>query len=73
MPDYEDKIAPLMDWVWRTPIENEHLFALYVVPIIQLLPYFFALKQGSINPDCQRSDIPKYAKAWTMVLKPGGH
>jgi len=73
LPDYETKISPIMDWVWRTPIENEHLFTLYVVPIIQLLPYFFALKQGSINPDCQRSDIPKYARAWTMVLKPGGH
>ena len=73
LPDSEDKLAPLMDWVWRTPIENEHLFALYAVPIIQMLPYFFAVKQGTINPDCQKSNIPKYARAWAMVLKPGGH
>jgi len=73
LPDSEENIASLMDWVWRVPIENEHLFGLYVVPIIQLLPYFFALKQGTINPDCQKSNIPKYARAWTMVLKPGGH
>ncbi|MHA1337363.1 MAG: SIS domain-containing protein, partial [Promethearchaeota archaeon] len=73
LPDGEDKIAPLMDWVWRTPVENEHLFALYVVPIIQLFPYFCAVEQGNINPDCQKSNIPKHARAWTMILKPGGH
>lgn len=73
LPDGEDKIAPLMDWVWRTPVKNEHLFALYVVPIIQMFPYFCAVEQGNINPDCQKSNIPKHAKAWSMILKPGGH
>ncbi|TFG15401.1 MAG: SIS domain-containing protein [Promethearchaeota archaeon] len=73
LSDGEEKIAPMMDWVWRTPIDNEYLFALYVVPIIQMFPYFCALEQGNINPDTQRSNIPKYAKAWTMVLKPGEH
>ncbi len=73
LPDDEDKIAPLMDWVWRTPIDNEHLFALYVVPIIQLYPYMCAVEQGDINPDCQKSNIPKHARAWSMILKPGGH
>jgi hypothetical protein len=63
----------MMDWVWRTPIDNEYLFALYVVPIIQMFPYFCALEQGNINPDTQRSNIPKYAKTWAMVLKPGEH
>lgn len=73
LPDGEEKIAPLMDYVVRTPIENEHIFALYVVPIIQLLPYYCAVEQGNINPDCQKSNIPKHARAWTMILKPGGH
>jgi glucosamine 6-phosphate synthetase-like amidotransferase/phosphosugar isomerase protein len=73
LPDGEDNIAPMMDWVWRTPVDNEYLFALYIVPIIQMFPYFCALEQGNINPDTQRSNIPKYAKAWTMVLKPGEH
>jgi glucosamine 6-phosphate synthetase-like amidotransferase/phosphosugar isomerase protein len=71
--DEEEKIAPLMDYVIRIPIENEYLYTLYTVPIIQLLPYYFALEQGTINPDCQRSNIPKYARAWSMVLKPGEH
>lgn len=73
LPDGEESIAPLMDWVWRTPVENEHLFALYVVPIIQMYPYFCAVQQGDINPDCQKSNIPKHARAWSMILKPGGH
>jgi glucosamine 6-phosphate synthetase-like amidotransferase/phosphosugar isomerase protein len=71
--DEEDKIAPLMDYVIRIPIDNEFLYALYIVPVIQLLPYYFAIEQGTINPDCQRSNVPKYARAWSMVLKPGGH
>ena len=73
LPDNEVKIAKMMDYVFRTPIENEHLFALYTVPIIQLFPYYCAVEQGNINPDCQRSNIPKYARAWAMILKPGGH
>ncbi len=73
LPDGEDEIAPLMDYVFRTPVENEHLFALYVVPIIQLYPYYCAVEQGNINPDCQKSNIPKHARAWSMILKPGGH
>lgn len=73
LPDSEDKLSPLMDYVVRTPIDNEHLFALYVVPIIQLLPYYCAVEQKIINPDCQKSNIPKHARAWSMILKPGEH
>lgn len=73
LPDNDEKIAPMMDYVVRTPVDNEYLFALYVVPIIQLYPYYCAIEQGNINPDCQRSNIPKYARAWSMILKPGGH
>jgi fructoselysine-6-P-deglycase FrlB-like protein len=73
LPDGEDHIASLMDYVVRTPVDNQHLFALYVVPIIQLFPYYCAVEQGNINPDCQKSNIPKHARAWSMVLGPGGH
>lgn len=73
LPDSEKDISSLMDYVVRTPIDNEHLFALYVVPIIQLIPYYCAVEQGNINPDCQKSNIPKHARAWAMVLKPGEH
>nr|MDO8099286.1 hypothetical protein [Candidatus Njordarchaeota archaeon] len=68
VPDKEDLISPMMDYVIRTPISNEYLFTLYVVPAIQMYPYYCAVEQGNINPDCQRSNIPKYARAWRMVL-----
>ena len=73
LPDRENEISTMMDYVVRTPIDNEHLFALYVVPIIQLIPYYCAVEQGNINPDCQKSNIPKHARAWAMILKPGEH
>ncbi|HMF33881.1 MAG TPA: SIS domain-containing protein [Candidatus Lokiarchaeia archaeon] len=73
VPDSEENISSMMDYIIRTPVENEHLFALYVVPAIQLFPYYCAVEQGNLNPDCQRSNIPKYARAWSLVLKPGGH
>lgn len=73
VPDKENAISTMMDYVIRVPISNEHLFALYVVPAIQLYPYYCAVEQGDINPDCQRSNIPRYAKAWRIVLPRGSH
>lgn len=73
VPYGENEISDQMDWVIRVPIENEFLFALYIVPIIQLLPYYCAVEQKGINPDCQKSNIPKYARAWSSILKPGEH
>jgi glucosamine 6-phosphate synthetase-like amidotransferase/phosphosugar isomerase protein len=73
VPDNENVISPIMDYVIRTPISNEHLFGLYVVPAIQMYPYYCAVEQVGINPDCQRSNIPKYARAWRMILPKGSH
>jgi glucosamine 6-phosphate synthetase-like amidotransferase/phosphosugar isomerase protein len=73
VPEKENMISTIMDYVIRVPVSNEHLFALYVVPAIQMYPYYCAVEQGDINPDCQRSDIPRYAKAWRMVLPRGSH
>jgi glucosamine--fructose-6-phosphate aminotransferase (isomerizing) len=73
VPDKEDVISSMMDYVIRTPVSNEHLFALYVVPAIQMYPYYCAVEQGDLNPDCQRSNIPKYARVWRMVLPRGSH
>lgn len=73
VPDDERDISGKMDWVIRCPYSNEHLFALFIVPAIQMYPYYCAVEQGNINPDCQRSNIPKHAKVWKLVLKRGGH
>jgi glucosamine--fructose-6-phosphate aminotransferase (isomerizing) len=73
VPDKEKVISPMMDYVIRVPISNEHLFALCVVPAIQMYPYYCAVEQGDINPDCQRSNIPRYARVWGMILPRGSH
>jgi glucosamine--fructose-6-phosphate aminotransferase (isomerizing) len=73
VPDQERDLSGKMDWVIRCPYENEFLFSLFVVPAIQMYPYYCAVEQGNINPDCQRSDIPKHARIWAKVLKRGGH
>jgi len=62
-----------MDYVIRTPVLNEHIFGLYCVPWIQLFPYYCAVEQGNINPDCQRSNIPKHARAWKLEFPRGSH
>jgi hypothetical protein len=28
---------------------------------------------GDINPDCQRSNVAKYARVWHMLFPPGTH
>jgi hypothetical protein len=39
----------------------------------QLLPYYCAVEAGDINPDCQRSNIPKHARVWSLLFPPGTH
>ncbi len=70
--DDEQEIASTMDYVIRLPVEDEILYSVMAVPAIQVQAYWFAVKSGQ-NPDCQRSEIPKYARVWNYVLPPGGH
>ncbi|MDD1776630.1 MAG: SIS domain-containing protein [Candidatus Helarchaeota archaeon] len=69
----ETEIADMMDYVIRIPTDNPELFALLSIVAGQLLAYFFAVEQGNINPDCQRSNIPKYARVWLKLFPPGSH
>jgi glucosamine 6-phosphate synthetase-like amidotransferase/phosphosugar isomerase protein len=69
----ETEIADMMDYVIRIPIDNPELFALLSIVAGQLLAYFFAVEQGNINPDCQRSNIPKHARVWLKLFPPGTH
>nr|MDO8110479.1 SIS domain-containing protein [Candidatus Sigynarchaeota archaeon] len=69
----ETTIADQVDYVIRIPTDNEHIFGLLAVPALQLIPYYFAVADGTINPDCQRSNMPKHARAWNHVFPPGSH
>ncbi|HVO42728.1 MAG TPA: hypothetical protein VMT34_08900, partial [Aggregatilineales bacterium] len=69
----DDEIAALVDDVIRLPEDDEILFTLLAILPGQLLPYWTAVETGGINPDCQRSNIAKYARVWRMLFPPGTH
>lgn len=69
----DEEIAGLVDDVIRVPNLDETLFTIPAILPGQLLPYFCAIELGDINPDCQRSNIPKHAKVWNWLFPPGTH
>jgi len=69
----DDQVSKLVDDVIRLPTEDEVLFSLLAILPGQLLPYWSAVELGDINPDCQRSNIAKYARVWHMLFPPGTH
>jgi len=69
----DDDIARMMDYVVRLPPVDETIFTIPAAFPAQLLPYYCAVEQGNINPDCQRSNIPRYARVWMQLFPPGTH
>jgi glucosamine--fructose-6-phosphate aminotransferase (isomerizing) len=69
----DGQVSKLVDDVIRLPTEDEVLFSLLAILPGQLLPYWSAVELGDINPDCQRSNIAKYARVWYMLFPPGTH
>ncbi len=69
----DNDIATMMDYVVRLPPVDETIFTIAATFPAQLLPYYCAVEQGNINPDCQRSNIPRYARVWMQLFPPGTH
>jgi glucosamine--fructose-6-phosphate aminotransferase (isomerizing) len=69
----DEAIASRVDDVVRLPAMEETLFSVMAILPGQLLPYYCAVELGDVNPDCQRSDIPKHARVWHMLFPPGTH
>lgn len=69
----DNDIAAMMDYVVRLPVVDETIFTIPATVPAQLLPYYCAVEQGTINPDCQRSNIPRYARVWMQLFPPGTH
>lgn len=65
-------VADLADYVVRIPETDETLFAVLAVLPGQLMPYWCGVTLG-LNPDTQRSNVPKHAKVWNMLFPPGTH
>ena len=68
----DSEIADLADYVVRIPVEDEAIFAVLAVLPGQLMPYWSGVELG-LNPDTQRSNVPKHAKVWNMLFPPGTH
>lgn len=66
------EVADRCDYVIRLPASDEVIFAVLAVLPGQLLPYWCGVGLG-LNPDTQRSNIPKHAKVWNMLFPPGTH
>jgi len=69
----DEEIAARVDDVVRLPAMEETLWSVMAILPGQLLPYYCAVEMGDVNPDCQRSDIPKHARVWHMLFPPGTH
>jgi fatty-acyl-CoA synthase len=70
--DSDTQIGDLVDYVVRLPLDDETLFAVLAVLPGQLLPYWCGVLLG-LNPDTQRSNIPKYARVWNMLFPADTH
>jgi glutamine---fructose-6-phosphate transaminase (isomerizing) len=69
----ERQISRQMDWVVRLPNLDETIFAIPATLPVQLIPYYCAVELGDINPDCQRSNIPKHARVWMKLFPKDSH
>ena len=69
----DETIASMVDDVVRLPEMEETLWSVMAILPGQLLPYYCAVEMGDVNPDCQRSNIPKHARVWHMLFPPGTH
>ena len=68
----DTEIADIVDYVIRIPVRDETIFAVLAVLPGQLLPYWCGVLLG-LNPDTQRSNVPKHARVWNMLFPPGTH
>lgn len=69
----DDDISNMVDDVIRLPIDIPELFPLYAILPSQLIPYWSAVYTGTFNPDTQRSNVPRYGRAWAKLFPPGTH
>lgn len=68
----DTEIADLADYVVRIPESDEAIFPVLAVLPGQLMPYWCGVQLG-LNPDTQRSNVPKHAKVWNLLFPPGTH
>lgn len=69
----DKQISKITDDTFRMPGKIDEVISplLFILPA-QLLAYYSGVLKG-LNPDCQRSNIPRYARAWLQAFPLGTH
>jgi glucosamine--fructose-6-phosphate aminotransferase (isomerizing) len=69
----DEELPGLVDEAIRIPASHPSLRPfLYVLPM-QMIPYFVEVARPGGNPDVQRTDQPRYARAFDIAYPPGSH
>jgi glucosamine 6-phosphate synthetase-like amidotransferase/phosphosugar isomerase protein len=69
----DELVADQVDDVFRLDETDPNIFAILAILPGQLLPYWSAVAQGDINPDCQRANIARHAKVWNWLFPKDTH
>jgi glucosamine 6-phosphate synthetase-like amidotransferase/phosphosugar isomerase protein len=69
----DEAVAAHVDDVFRLPESDPILFSILSILPGQLLPYFGSVARGDLNPDCQRANIPRYARVWNWLFPKDTH
>jgi glucosamine 6-phosphate synthetase-like amidotransferase/phosphosugar isomerase protein len=69
----DQRVAEQVDDVFRLDEADPNIFSVLAILPGQLLPYWSAVAQGDINPDCQRADIARHAKVWNWLFPKDTH
>jgi glucosamine 6-phosphate synthetase-like amidotransferase/phosphosugar isomerase protein len=67
------RVAEQVDDVFRLDETDPNIFSILAILPGQLLPYWSAVAQGDINPDCQRANIARHAKVWNWLFPKDTH
>jgi glucosamine--fructose-6-phosphate aminotransferase (isomerizing) len=71
--EHDDALAALADGVVRLPMTHPALGPmLYLMPA-QLIPYYTEVARPGGNPDVQRTDQIRYARAFDVAFPPKSH
>jgi glucosamine--fructose-6-phosphate aminotransferase (isomerizing) len=67
------EIASLSDAVLRVPVINPFFKPLLYILPGQLIPYYTEVARPGGNPEVQRTDEPRYARAFDVAMPPKSH
>lgn len=69
----DERVAVQVDDVFRLDETDPNIFSVLAILPGQLLPYWSAVAQGDINPDCQRANIARHARVWNWLFPKDTH